>query len=228
LKAEAVDSFGIWDLIYRYLLPGWWIIPVYTTITAWIATAAWWRRAIRMGRASAKRILVVLEDGPRLRLYAFRAAIAAPFFLVPVGVVVLWYLLGCAMWAALQDGRTSLAPSWVSLLTFGYGLVGIVLVASQYDDLEMFLGSGVWYGALAGIPLGLLGLINLILVLLELATDLLFSQPDWGDLWSALGVLPVALIPSGSFLIAGWLARIGWNLALGRVRPDDETTAEMS
>jgi hypothetical protein len=25
-----VNSYGVWNLIYRYLLPGWWIMPVST------------------------------------------------------------------------------------------------------------------------------------------------------------------------------------------------------
>ncbi len=208
-----MDSYGVWDLIYRYLLPGWWIIPVYTTVTAWIATVAWWRRALRLGRDSARRFLVLLEDGPRLRVYAFRAAIALPFLLVPLAVVVLWYLVGCGIWAALHHGQVGLAPNVANLVALGYGIVGVVIVAWTYRDAEYFVGSALWYGALVGIPWGLLGLLNLLLVVLELLTDLLFSSPEWGKLRSSLGVIVVAIV---TFFIAGWLARKGWDLLTGR------------
>jgi hypothetical protein len=210
-----VDSFGVWDLIHRYLLPDWWIIPVYTTITAWIATAAWWRRALRAGRAWAHRLLLVVEDGPLLRRYLVRLALAFPFLVVSLAAVAGWYVVGCGIWAAFHEGRFGLAPTWVSLLAAGYGLVGIVLVAIAYGDAEYFLGAALWYGAAFGIPYGILGLINLAFVLLELAQDLVFSRPAWSTLWTALWILVPAVIPAVSFALFGWLARIGWNLLTG-------------
>jgi hypothetical protein len=210
-----VDTYGVWDLIHRYLLPDWWIIPIYTTITAWIATVAWWRRALRLGRDSARRLLVLLEDGPRLRLYALRAAIALPFFLVPLAVVALWYLVGCGVWAAVHHGQFGLAPNVANLVALAYGIVGVVIVASTSEDAEYFLGSALWYGALVGIPWGLLALVNLLFVVLDLLTDLLFHTPYWSKLWNALGILAVAIVPSVTFLVAGWLARKGWDLLTG-------------
>jgi hypothetical protein len=212
-----VDTYGVWDLIYRYLLPDWWIIPIYTTITAWIATVAWWRRALRLGRDSARRFLVLLEDGPRLRLYAFRGAIALPFFLIPLAVVSVWYLVGCGVWAAFRHGPFGLTPNVANLVALGYGIVGVVIVASTYEDAEFFLGSALWYGALVGIPWGVLGLLNLLFVLLELLTDLLFRRPQWSELGNALVIVAVAIVPSVTFLIAGWFARKGWDILTGRV-----------
>jgi hypothetical protein len=216
-----VDSYGIWDLIYRYLLPGWWIIPIYTTITAWIATLAWWRRAGRAGRAWTRRLFVLLEDGPRLRLYAVRAVISLPLLILPIASVVVWYLLGCGIWAEFHDGQFSLVPNWINLVAGGYGLVGTVVVALTYGDAEFLLAGAFWYGALVGIPFALLGLVNLLFVLLELVTDILFGRPSWDELWMALGIIAAALIPSLSFALTGWTARIGWNVATGRSYRDD-------
>jgi len=157
-----------------------------------------------------------LEDGPRLRLYVFRAAVALPFFLVPLATVVLWYLVGCGVWAALHGGRLGLAPNVANLVALGYGILGVVIVALAARDAEAFLGSALWYGALVGIPWGLLALVNLLFVLLELLTDILFSYPAWNALWNALVILAAAIVPSVTFLIAGWLARKGWDLLTGR------------
>jgi hypothetical protein len=58
--------------------------------------------------------------------------------------------------------------------------------------------------------------VNLLFVLLELLTDLVFGSPEWSSLWNALGILAVAVVPSVRFLIAGWSARMGWNLVTDR------------
>ncbi|HZN18332.1 MAG TPA: hypothetical protein VFB84_09135 [Micromonosporaceae bacterium] len=218
-----MQSYGIWDLIYRYLLPDWWVIPVYTTITAWMATVAWWRRAQRLGRDWARRFLVLLEDGPRLRLYAFRAAVALPFFLVPLAIVVMSYLLGCGVWAAFHDGQVGIAPNAVNLAALAYGTGGVVLVAWAYKkDIELFLGGALWYGAVVGIPWGLLALVNLLFAILDLLTDALFGTPEWGRLWHALGILAVAVVPSVTLLVAGWSARKGWDLITGRWADEED------
>jgi hypothetical protein len=217
-----VQTYGVWDLIYRYLLPDWWIIPIYTTITAWIGTVAWWRRALRLGQDRAQRFLVLLEDGPRLRLYAFRAAVAVPFLLVPSAFVAAWYLVGCGVWAALHHEHVGLAPNAANLVALAYGTAGVVIVAWTYGNVEAFLGSALWYGALVGIPWGLLALVNLLFVVLNLLTDLLFHSPAWSTLWNALGILAVAVVPSVTFLVTGWLARKGWDLLTGRAADEED------
>jgi hypothetical protein len=63
---------------------------LYTTVTAWIGTVIWWRRAIRLGKAWARRLSLVINDAPAARRHALRAAVASPFFLVPLGVVIMW------------------------------------------------------------------------------------------------------------------------------------------
>jgi hypothetical protein len=189
---------------------------------------AWWRRALRLGRDWARRFLVLLEDGPRLRLYAFRAAIALPFFLVPLTTVALSYLLGCGIWAAFHDGQIGFAPNAVSLVALAYGVGGVVLVARAYykEDVELLFAGALWYGAIVGMPWGLLALVNLLFVILELLTDALFSTPEWSKLWNGLGILAVAVVPSVTFLIAGWSARQGWGLLTGRWADEDHEPSE--
>jgi hypothetical protein len=214
-----VHSYGIWDLVYRYLLPDWWIIPVYTTITAWIATVGWWRRARRHGRASAERVQAALRDGPTVRRYAVRGALALPFLLVPAVLVAGWYLVGCAVWAELHDGQPTLAPNGLNLFALGYATVGVVVIAWAHGDAERFLASALWYGAVVGIPWGVVALVNGVFTLLEVLTDLVFATPQWGELGEAVVILAVAAVPSVTFLAAGWLARRGYELLRGRVGP---------
>lgn len=212
-----MESFGGWDLAYRYVVPGWWVVPVYATVIVWIATLAWWRRALGADRAWAHRLFRRIEDGPWPRRYLIRLALALPFLAVSAGAVALWYLAGCGLWAAFHGGQFTTDPNWVSLTAAGYGLVGIVLVAIAYGYRDRVLGAALWYGALVGIPLALLTLVNLLLVLLELVTDLFLDRPAWGTVGAALSVVAVSLVPSVSFALLGWLTRVGWSLLAGRV-----------
>ena len=144
---------------------------------------------------------------------------ALPFFLVPAALAAVWYLVGCGVWAELHGEPPALAPNVVNLVALGYGILGVVIVAWTYENFDGFIASAFWYGALVGIPWGVLALVNGLFIVLELVTDLVFATPDWGELGKALAILSVAVVPSITFLAAGWLARKGYELLRGRIDP---------
>jgi hypothetical protein len=109
-----LDSYGPWDLIHRYLLPDWWIIPIYTTLTAWLASVVWWRRAVRFGRSWAQRLLRIIDDAPAARRLALRCVVAIPFLLVPVITMACWYMLGTMVWSLFAGLFDPASPTTLS------------------------------------------------------------------------------------------------------------------
>jgi hypothetical protein len=211
---SGVETYGVWDLIYRYLLPGWWIIPIYVTVTAWIGTVSWWRRALRSGRVWARRLLEALNDAPTVRRYAVRSLLALPLFAPPAALAVAWYLVGCGIWAAFHDGVFRVAATPVSVGAAGYAVVAIVC-AALIEDEESRLVVAFGFALVISVPLVLVGLLNLLLALLEVVTDLLFGTPEWSDVRTAALVTIAAIVPVVAFWVAGWTARKGAQILNG-------------
>ena len=209
-----METYGVWDLIYRYLLPDWWIIPIYITVTAWIGTVAWWRRALRLGMVWALRVLVALNDAPTVRRYAVRAVLALPLFVPPAALVVVWYLLGCGIWTMFHDGVFRVAATPVSVGAAGYSVIAIVCAALGREE-ETRLAVAFGFALVISIPLVLAGLLNLLLALLEVLTDLLFATPEWSGVWEGVRITLAAILPVAAFWVAGWTARRGAQLLVG-------------
>lgn len=219
-----VDSFGIWDLIYRYLAPGWWIIPVYTTITAWIGTVAWWRRAARVGESWAQRLLLIIDNGPVARRLGLRAAVATPFFLPALLVIFLWYVIGSVAWAEFRPGdggdQVGLGVNGLNLATMIYACVAVVVIAAVHPDDDLF----GWGWALGfSLPfsgfLVLASVLMLVIALLDFLVGLLVGGTDQASdyLRSGLMWVGVALLSVVAFWAAGWTARKGYDLVSGAV-----------
>jgi hypothetical protein len=228
-----LESYGVWDLIYRYLLPGWWIIPVYTSLTAWVATILWWRRALVNGRAWADRVLQVLANGPKVREFVMRIAMAVPLLLIPVFVLAIWYLFGSLIWyldanrdaydawsVGLPPGF-SLQPNWINVAALSYAAVGIGLVGTQrryryagVDTTAALTAPVLWFTAPAMLVSVCLGT-PLLTLLLGGSLDPVFASGSPGAGTIALllgGVVIAAALPLIGFLLGAWCLALGWRL----------------
>jgi len=225
-RSFYVESYGVWDVIYRYLLPDWWIIPVYTTVTAWIATVAWWRRAVRLGRDWARRLLLAIDNAPTARRLAMLGTLAVPFFLVPLIAISWWYVLGGALWSILygpfhSGGGTDLGVNYVNLAVTIYAGVAVGFTARTTDDEYERWETAFWFSLIVSGPLVLVGACGLLVGLLSALTHATLggTPANWDLVWVGLALVVGALLGVAALWAAGWATRKGIELLAGAERP---------